>query len=586
MKNGRILFSKLLAALAFVALVFMVASCGGGDGGGDTGDDGGETPDTTSPVPGGGGTITVVSEGQTIVSISWTEATDDVSMQGSLEYIVYFAESSGITSVEDAVNSGTQSGDWTAGVSSREVSGLTRGTAYWFNVFVRDDAGNIGAYTPVSGSTLTGAPLGRAGGIDFTDLDMGHLEIAGYVEIQKAEDESDMTEYLLYWGDEDAKKLTGEDPIAEIEKTGEDILYFLEPDTAIPDGAEYLLVFTANDLAEMEQGTSVELADEEGNIYANTEGIPGAPIFLEAGFGGADYEKTIGTGRSYYYTERTSDSLSVELKDMTDDVDIICYDEDDSFQTENTDLVDTYGRTAEEMCGANGDILYFVIDGSDTGYKLNGPGASFTVVATSSPVSMAMLHNEGTEEEPADIPTGYLYGGQVGTDGTSYYRAEVTPGVVYTVNVYSVEPELAGIYTDQFITEASSPVTATGDGLYISVPGDYDFINLEVVYAEGEEVPVFLITGKSNKCRVNHTSSYYVFDADEGTDYAVTLSDMTNDLDVFVYSDMDFSDRIGKAETENDPETCSVTAESGMLAVRVDDVTGNGGTFILTVEEE
>ena len=584
MKRGRSVLGIFMIVMLFGTFGLMIVSCSSGGGGGGTVDDGGDTTaDTTSPVPGGGGTITVVSEGQTIVSISWTEATDDVSMQGSLEYIVYFAESSGIISVEDAVNSGTQSGDWTAGVTSREVSGLTRGTAYWFNVFVRDDAGNTGAYTPVSGTTLTGAPLGRAGGIDFTDLDMGHLEIAGYVEIEKAEDESDITEYRVYWGDGDERKIEGEEPVLELEKTGEDLHYFIPPDTVIPDGAEYLLVFTANDLAEMEQGTSVELADEEGNIYANTEGIPGAPIFLEAGFGSADYEKTIGTGRSYYYTERTSDSLSVELRDMTDDVDIICYDEDDSFQTENTDLVDTYGRTAEEMCGANGDILYFVIDGSDTGYKLNGPGASFTLVATSSPVSLVMPHNEGTEEEPAEIPTGYLYGGQTATGGTSYYKATVDPGAVYTVNSYS--GTVCTVFNDMFVTPVSCPLTAAGDTLYVSVTGA-TFFSLEVVYAEGEDVPIFLISGKENKCRVNHTSSFYVFDADEGSDYTVTVSDMTNDLDVFVYSDIDFSDRIGKAETEDDPETCSVTAESGMLAVRVDDVTGNGGTFILTVEEQ
>jgi len=586
MKKVRFLFGNLPAVLFFMMFVFMVASCGGGGNGG------GDTADTVSPVPGGGGAVAVISEGETVIEISWIEATDDVSAPGNLEYIVYYAQVEDITSVADVENNATAYGGWEADASSREIGGLTRGMSYWFNVLVRDEAENTAAYTPVSGSTLTGAPLNRAGGIDFNDLDMGHMEAGGIVEIEKAADESDVTHYVLYWGDEYQQKLSGEDPVVTLEKTGDDLLYLLQPDTVMPNGAEYLLVFTANDLAEMEEGVSVGPVDEEGDIYANTEGTAGSPIPLTAEFPGAEYEKTIGTGKSYYYTERTNETLSVEVEDMSDDVDIICYDGDETFTEVDTELTESYGRTADELCGATSAFLYFVIDGSDTGYKLNGPGASFTLIVTSAPNSSTIPYSEGSEEEPFFIPTGYQYRGQVGTDGTSYYEAEVTPGVEYIVNVYgdSLTPI---IYTDQFDTEVANPVTAAGDRLYLSVSGNETSFDVEVVYAEGEEYPVFLKTEKTNKCRVDHTSSYYVFDADDGSDYTVSAvmregrdPDLGKDLDVFVYSDIDFSDQIGSAQTEEGTASCTVTAESGILAVRVDDETGSGGTFKLIVEEQ
>ncbi len=43
-------------------------------------------------------------------------------------------------------------------------------------------------------------PTHAAAGISFTDIDAGGGEIAGDIVITKAEDESDIADYVLYWG--------------------------------------------------------------------------------------------------------------------------------------------------------------------------------------------------------------------------------------------------------------------------------------------------------------------------------------------------------------------------------------------------
>ena len=101
-----------------------------------------------------------------------------------------------------------------------------------------------------------------ATGIEFTDVDLDANEIEGTLTIHKAEDETYVTHYNLYWGSGPAEKLAGETVIANIAKTGADVTHAFAANTAIPDGATHLLVYTQNNSIEEPVGINLAITDE------------------------------------------------------------------------------------------------------------------------------------------------------------------------------------------------------------------------------------------------------------------------------------------------------------------------------------
>ena len=128
----------------------------------------GLVPDTTAPTPGSSGTITTASVLDTSLTLNWTKATDDTDVQASLQYLAYRSLSSNLDSVSE-IEAGTAIGTYTADINTKSVTGLTAKTTYYFNVIVKDTAGNKAAYakkmqatadlsTPVPGSSGTLTP--------------------------------------------------------------------------------------------------------------------------------------------------------------------------------------------------------------------------------------------------------------------------------------------------------------------------------------------------------------------------------------------------------------------------------------------
>src|SRR5690606_19894863 len=66
-------------------------------------------------------------------------------------------------------------------------------------VFTANNDGEMATGVSVA-ITDIGPPVNAAQGISFTDTDGTAGEIAGIVAITKASDESDLTDYVLYWG--------------------------------------------------------------------------------------------------------------------------------------------------------------------------------------------------------------------------------------------------------------------------------------------------------------------------------------------------------------------------------------------------
>ncbi len=148
--------TRLIVIFVFAALL---AACGGGSAsgaaGGDSGGGGGGTSDTTAPVAGTAITFSGVSD--TTITVSWGAASDSVTATANLQYrLVRAATSAAIDTVAevDAAGGGvTVVDDYTTNLTSRNVTGLTATTTYFFAVVVRDAAGNKSIYTPASQAT-------------------------------------------------------------------------------------------------------------------------------------------------------------------------------------------------------------------------------------------------------------------------------------------------------------------------------------------------------------------------------------------------------------------------------------------------
>jgi len=129
-------------------------------------------PDGTAPMPGNGGTIITSNVGSSSATLNWTRATDDISSQSQLLYEVRRSTTNNIDTVLRAEAYGSIVQAYSPNISSALMTGLTPETTYYFNVIVRDAAGNRAAYVPKSVTTTpfvdTANPLPGNGGVIST----------------------------------------------------------------------------------------------------------------------------------------------------------------------------------------------------------------------------------------------------------------------------------------------------------------------------------------------------------------------------------------------------------------------------------
>ena len=115
------------------------------------------TYDTTAPTAENTGTIATSELTYNSTKLTWTAATDLGTLAANLQYKIVFSTSNNITTVSDAETNGTAFGDWTNNITTSTVTGLTASTSYYFNVLVKDEAGNKALYSSITGTT-TAAP--------------------------------------------------------------------------------------------------------------------------------------------------------------------------------------------------------------------------------------------------------------------------------------------------------------------------------------------------------------------------------------------------------------------------------------------
>ena len=90
--------------------------------------------------------------------------------------------------------------------------------------------------------------------VAFFDIDPEADLIAGTITIEPAADESDISSYVIYFGDASNCIMPGSSAIGEIsaQKNGELILYFISGSIGIPSNAPNILVYSKNSNGEMD----------------------------------------------------------------------------------------------------------------------------------------------------------------------------------------------------------------------------------------------------------------------------------------------------------------------------------------------
>ena len=114
-----------------------------------------------APVAGASGALSFSATTTSSIRVSWVKGTDNVSAQAVLGYRVVRSLADDVGTVAEALANGTVVLDWTPDVATVNATGLASGTAYYFNVLARDEAGNTTAW--VSGSRATATGTGQIG---------------------------------------------------------------------------------------------------------------------------------------------------------------------------------------------------------------------------------------------------------------------------------------------------------------------------------------------------------------------------------------------------------------------------------------
>ncbi len=106
----------------------------------------------------------------TSVVLGWQRATDDVSAQSALSYRVYYSTSDEMQSVEQIESNGMSVGGYVQNITTQRITLPESETTYYFNVIVRDEAGNRSCYSMSSIDTGLRGDLTNDGRIDLQDL--------------------------------------------------------------------------------------------------------------------------------------------------------------------------------------------------------------------------------------------------------------------------------------------------------------------------------------------------------------------------------------------------------------------------------
>lgn len=162
-------------------------------------------------------------------------------------------------------------------ITEAQVTGADLAYTFAADTAVPDSATNFLVYSKnAKGEMSTGIALaftdavtpGIASSLSFTDIDLHSGEVQGTVNIGKSTDETDVANYVLYYGSAADTKLSGQLAIATLAKTGSDLSFGFGLNTPLQAGATHLLVYTDNGTTEQTVPKATVFTDVAIPIHA------------------------------------------------------------------------------------------------------------------------------------------------------------------------------------------------------------------------------------------------------------------------------------------------------------------------------
>jgi hypothetical protein len=358
-----------------------------------------------------------------------------------------------------------------------ETTDATTDTVTHLLVFTKNENGEMA--TGISIAIIP--PENAAAGISFTDTDTNSGEIAGGAVITMADDESDITYYMLYWGsDADTKKSAI--PLAAIAKTGSDLTYTFSDDTTT-DGATHLLVFTRREASEMATGTSVAITDvimpanAASGITQTDNDLDSGEISGTASITKASDETDITHYALYWGSDATTKTGSAAITTLAKTGNNLTYTFSDT-ATDGASHLLVYTRNAEnEMSTGVATVIEDIklLGGTVQGRALN----LTTVVTTVAGSGGGNNDGYGTASATFNHPTG------ITTDGTYYYVADEVNRALR-----KIDPDdswhVTTLSTDGVGTTNMLPKSVTTDGNYIYTVDDNRILRFSMDGATSE----------------------------------------------------------------------------------------------------
>ena len=200
-------------------------------------------------------------------TVNITKASDESDIT---DYVLYWGSDSSTKQNATEITTITKNGSNLTYSISADTSVPNTPTATHLLVFTKNADGEMATGVSVAITDL-GVPTNAATSVSFTDADLDGGQISGTVNITKASDESDLNDYVLYWGSDATTKQSGT-AIVSVAKSGSNLTYSMPTNTTIPTSpaATHLLIFTMNNDGEMATGVSVAITDLGVPINAAT----------------------------------------------------------------------------------------------------------------------------------------------------------------------------------------------------------------------------------------------------------------------------------------------------------------------------
>ncbi len=114
-----------------------------------------EEVDSTPPVPGNGKPLSTNIVSSDSIVLLWEAASDNKTASKDLQYAVYESLSGNLGTVSDCESKGTLIQEFSTGLTGLWVKGLLVEKTYYFNVVVKDSAGNSAVYVMTQQTTGT-----------------------------------------------------------------------------------------------------------------------------------------------------------------------------------------------------------------------------------------------------------------------------------------------------------------------------------------------------------------------------------------------------------------------------------------------